>query len=49
MDNKILLLAIQLQQLLHEYPLNIICNIEALKNTADSLVEEIKHENILAR
>lgn len=43
--DKILALALRLQQLVNQYSLNIIYNIDTIKATVDSLVEEIKNEN----
>ena len=43
--DKILSLALRLQQLVNQYSLNIIYNIDTIKATVDSLVEEIKNEN----
>lgn len=43
--DKVLALALRLQQLLNQYDLNVIYNIDIIKATVDSLVEEIKNEN----
>lgn len=40
--DKILALALRLQQLVNQYSLNIIYNIDTIKATTDSLVEELK-------
>lgn len=42
--DKVLALALRLQQLLNQYDLNVIYNIDIIKATTDSLVEELTHD-----